>query len=716
MKIKKYQNPSNVLENNSNITTTKPVLDNIQYGEDGVMRWKDKNGNIKTLFPVSDTEYVSLDTEGNITNKFNIDPEVVSKLKRYDAKDLDNFFANLLTFGAANELTEGAKNISKGEYLNALKNYANIAVFGPGPIGNVTRALYGLHGLLDENGIRKTGGLALGTRDDGLTGNRIVDTLASASGDVLNYLLARYGGTKPLVEDLAKAGNSTAKAYTFSRALNGDINATKLGQQNPYLAWGAPVTFGRTAEVPRITVENAAGKSVDSWEAAYTRAVNSGDVAEQQRLIKLRFSVDSPNNKYTDKLYHNTNAEFTEFDPAFIGKTDSGYYGEGFYFTPNEVDANNALGPIQKQVYVNLENPIETTSDRFISGQLLNNDGVIVRNGDEGWITLDGSSKPNPDEVMEVMINKPENIKSAAPVTYDNNGWTIPITERFHFDSQDVDIRGRGWFGKSIAQQNAQAMKQSSRILDSKGIGEANPQIAVRTGHRSLSDPDNPFQIRRARLNNKFIGDYDPSTQKLINKVKVRGQDIRNAFKQLDPSLSDDELDLAVQTAFASRRGVHVPIGDNSGRTIGGVSVVDIEETLKYLKESGIINPNADDVGTVVAHEAGHGVKVNKFARDLVKDFKNPDEFYTLVGQVLDDAKITKNEEIPFGRLMQLTDKYLKKKKLDNGITELREYLSKYPENKRKDLMKAIGRFSAGLFGAYLIQQNQKRNKNEKIN
>ena len=261
-----------------------------------------------------------------------------------------------------------------------------------------------------------------------------------------------------------------------------------------------------------------------------------------------------------------------------------------------------------------------------------------------------------------------------------------------------------------VAQQNAQAMRQSSRILDAKGIGEANPQIAVRTGHRSLSDPDNPFQIRRARLNNKFIGDYDPSTQKLINKVKVRGQDIRNAFKQLDPSLSEDELDLAVQTAFASRRGVHVPIGDNSGRTIGGVSVVDIEETLKYLRESGIINPNADDVGTVVAHEAGHGVKVNKFARDLVKDFKNPDEFYTLVGQVLDDAKITKNEKIPFGRLVRLTDKYLKKKKLDNGITELREYLSNYPEDKRKDLMTAIGRFSAGLFGAYLIGRNQKQN------
>ena len=251
-----------------------------------------------------------------------------------------------------------------------------------------------------------------------------------------------------------------------------------------------------------------------------------------------------------------------------------------------------------------------------------------------------------------------------------------------------------------------------SRILDTKGIGEANPQTAVRrTGHASLSDPNNPFQIRLTRLNNKFIGDYDPSTQKMVNKVIVRDQDIRKAFKELDPSLSEDELDLATQTAFASRRGVHVPIGDNSGRTTGGVSVVDIKETLKYLRESGIINPNADDVGTVVAHEAGHGVKVNKFARDLVRDFRNPDEFYTLVGQVLDDAKVTKNEEIPFGTLMRLTDKYLKKKKLDNGITEVRDYLSKYPEDKRKDLMKAIARFSGIAYGLYLVNTNKKNGK-----
>lgn len=708
MKIKKYQNPSDVLENNSNVTTTKPVLDNIQYDEDGVMRWKDQYGNEWPLYQISNYEYVSLDTEGNISHKFNIDPEAVSKLKRYDAKDLDNFFANLLTFGAANELTEGAKHIDKGEYLDALKNYANIAVFGPGALGNIIRAGYGAYHLLDENGIPKTFGLALGTRNDGLTGNRFLDTTLSLGGDFLNGTLA-YSGGNGIIENLAQNGNRWTKGYMVGKALNGDINATKLGQQNPYLAWGAPVAFGKTAKVPRITVENMAEKSTDSWESAYSRVLNSGDVAEQQRLIDLRWNVDAPNSKIKIgnsplKLSHSTDSNFNTFDSKYW---KYGAVGEGNYFGPE--GSNFAKLPIVKKFYVNQEQPLflndverealfEDTTTMPKDIQASGYDGVVVNYGN------------TPFSDFELVGYFPNRIKLADPVTYDNNGWTIPITERFHFEPKDVDIRGRGWFGESIAQQNAQAMRQSSKILEAKGIGEANPQTVVRPmqGHVSLQNPKNPLQIRHRRLESKFTGDYDSSTQKLLNRPIVRINEIRKAFQKLDPTLTDDELDLAAQTAFANRRGVHIPIGNNSGKTIGGVSVVDIKETLKYLRESGIINPNAEDVGTVVAHELGHGVKVNKAAMNLVKDYSNPNEFYTLVGQILDYGKVTKNEEISFNRLMKLTDKYLHNKKLDNGITELREYLSNYPMSQRKDLMKAIGRFSAGLFGTYLMGQGIK--------
>lgn len=892
--IKKYQTPSDPI-------ISKPELDKISFREDGSAYWKDKDGNIWPLQRTSDTEFVRYDTEGNVANKFNISSEAVKAVKPYDASDMDEFFGNLILPGIFSQLKSGGENIAKGNYKEGLNNYLGLALFGPGAIGNILRFGYGAYHLLNEDGIPKTFGLALGSRNDGVTGNRAVDTGISLFGDLLNAGIG-YSGSNGLIRDLAESGNKWAKGYTVGKALSGDINATRLVQQNPYVAWGAPVTFRRTAEVPRITAENMAGKTTDSWEAAYSKALNNGDVAEQQRLISLRFANDAPNsvtvnNGKATTLLHGTHAKgWTEYDPTKFGTaTDSGTFGEGLYLTKNRryateyatsrMGTGDELTGEVKELYTDIENPFYVdmpgiSEEEYLLRQdaanqfgrptksndyLLNHDDIseipshLINEADSSDGIIQTLNKRGP-VFDEVVIKDPWKIKSAAPATYDNNGWTIPITERFHFGPKDVDIRGRGWFGESIAQQNAQAMRQSSRILDakgiegnisnikrevqpvtgkitlslpshttsnprqivlepqdnnkffvhmriwdgekvpgaisqaekqqlfdalydelpegaeilfpessptyrgtrgtvaglmrlgrdkrftpgtkgtlyyedkngalrtfegtsfikksqskvldSKGIGEANPQTVVRTGHTSLSDPDNPFQIRRTRLNNKFIGDYDPNTQKLVNKVIVRNQDIRKVFKELDPSLSDDELDLAVQTAFASRRGVHVPIGDNSGQTIGGVSVVDIKETLKYLRESGIINPNAEDVGTVVAHEIGHGVKVNKAAMNLVKDYSNPNEFYTLVGQILDYGKVTKNEEISFNRLMKLTDKYLHDKKLDNGITELKEYLSNYPMSQRKDLMKAIGRFSAGLFGAYLIKN---RNKNGKI-
>ena len=229
--IKKYQSPSNP------INTSKPTLDKIKIREDGSAYWKDQYGNEWPLEQISDSEYIARDTEENIAHKFNIDPNVVAKLKPYDAKDLDEFFANLLTFGAANELTEGAKHIDKGEYLDALKNYANIAIFGPGALGNVIRAGYGAYNLLNEDGVQKTVGLALGTRDDGLTGNRAADVALSLGGDLINGLLTWSGG-KPTyisVENaLAKiTKNNTLRARVLSRELNQMFKESPNGEMIP---------------------------------------------------------------------------------------------------------------------------------------------------------------------------------------------------------------------------------------------------------------------------------------------------------------------------------------------------------------------------------------------------------------------------------------------------------------------------------------------------
>ena len=53
------------------------------------------------------------------------------------------------------------------------------------------------------------------------------------------------------------------------------------------------------------------------------------------KLLDLKnkgFDIDNP-------LYHGSESVFKEFDPSMIGKRDKGFYGKGFYFTPNKREA-----------------------------------------------------------------------------------------------------------------------------------------------------------------------------------------------------------------------------------------------------------------------------------------------------------------------------------------------------------------------------------------
>lgn len=44
-------------------------------------------------------------------------------------------------------------------------------------------------------------------------------------------------------------------------------------------------------------------------------------------------------------VYHGTDSRFKKFDASYIGKTDEGFYGRGFYFTPDKEEASE-YGPI----------------------------------------------------------------------------------------------------------------------------------------------------------------------------------------------------------------------------------------------------------------------------------------------------------------------------------------------------------------------------------
>lgn len=56
-------------------------------------------------------------------------------------------------------------------------------------------------------------------------------------------------------------------------------------------------------------------------------------------------------------VYHGTNTYFNIFSMNYFGKTDDGYYGKGFYFTPDKSEAQD-YGKNILNVYLNLHNPL----------------------------------------------------------------------------------------------------------------------------------------------------------------------------------------------------------------------------------------------------------------------------------------------------------------------------------------------------------------------
>ncbi len=78
--------------------------------------------------------------------------------------------------------------------------------------------------------------------------------------------------------------------------------------------------------------------------------------------INARFWKWFGNSKVVDDsgkprvVYHGTDAEFREFSGHYHGRTDDGYFGVGFYFSPDRETANE-YGPNIISAYLKIERP-----------------------------------------------------------------------------------------------------------------------------------------------------------------------------------------------------------------------------------------------------------------------------------------------------------------------------------------------------------------------
>ena len=210
-------------------------------------------------------------------------------------------------------------------------------------------------------------------------------------------------------------------------------------------------------------------------DATYLDAVERGDMATAQRMVMEAAKLAMPNTKVVDEdgnpkvVYHGTPNNFNAFSKEMFGtSTDRGIWGNGFYFSDSEQYAKTYEKRGDKQgktlsVFLNIKRPLfislrnggnegamyfhelmekhftddiyedVTRTDELMSVAQERLTADIVANGYDG-IVVEYTNHID----TEYVAFEPNQIKSADPVTYDDNGNIIPLSERFNPENEDI--------------------------------------------------------------------------------------------------------------------------------------------------------------------------------------------------------------------------------------------------------------------------------------
>jgi hypothetical protein len=185
---------------------------------------------------------------------------------------------------------------------------------------------------------------------------------------------------------------------------------------------------------------------LDAKYAELERRAKTGDKeaeAEAQRMVDEAAKTVG----YNVKTLHGTSGEWSVFDLNKIGTIQRQDFGKGIYLTPlsRKKDAEmyarrsseqTGLPAKVLQFFVKISNPLigqnyaEEGSDLTGAARERGRDGVIIKYDlGEDRIGM----------TVEMIALNPNQIKSADPFTYDDNGELIPLSQRF--DSSNDDIR-----------------------------------------------------------------------------------------------------------------------------------------------------------------------------------------------------------------------------------------------------------------------------------
>lgn len=243
----------------------------------------------------------------------------------------------------------------------------------------------------------------------------------------------------------------------------------------------APKRQGGDKTLEELGINNAR-YSLKESDKAYMDAVNRGDIETAQKMV----DEEAKKHGYDIKAYHGTGSNFTVFDPELSGRNYKGYsrYGKGLYFSDSKKIAGEwGKGSRVVNAYLKLNKPLELTTDEskwISSGELLDeynrlrkeansklkpvegesaafliqmlngmtkdkgySTKILTDAGYDGIVSRQGSQTEGYS--MEYVAFVPNQVKSADPVVYDNQGNVIPLSERFNESNEDIRYSRKGY-------------------------------------------------------------------------------------------------------------------------------------------------------------------------------------------------------------------------------------------------------------------------------
>lgn len=268
--------------------------------------------------------------------------------------------------------------------------------------------------------------------------------------------------------------------------------ANKDGTANTAVLMGAGVVLDKLASGD---VRFSPSANPTKTDQAYLKAVQSGDTATAQKMVDEAAKKAGYN---VGPMYHGSRStkKFNQFNPR---KRSNNSLGKGYYFTDKKGHAEAYSTGNVINSHLKLSNPfiMDWRSDEgrtiseakgesiglsvrgglWFNGDQYNNTETLKKAGYDGVVALQPASDSFPEHSETVVFN-PDQIKSADPVTYDDRGNVIPLSERFNQASDDIRFsptrqlnnRGGAVYNSPTGHRAVQTSSRAGvRVYDSAG-------------------------------------------------------------------------------------------------------------------------------------------------------------------------------------------------------------------------------------------------------